>query len=133
MWAVTAQLQRIQLPVACGYRRQGVCGPSRLVCLKLISWGGEEECNVAGESPTGSVARWKAYRLRDWPRQLREYASDTPAGRQRWAEFEEYKAMAADRQARALLAVTWVLAAATVGLLVATAVLAYITATHTGH
>jgi hypothetical protein len=88
---------------------------------------------VAGELPTGSADRWKAYRLLDWPKLLREYASDAPAGRERWAEFEEYKAMAADRQARALLAATWVLAAATVGLLVATAVLAYITAAHTGH
>jgi hypothetical protein len=88
---------------------------------------------VAGELPTDSTARWKAYRLRDWPGQLREFASDTPAGRQRWAEFEEYKAMTADRQTRALLTATWILAAATVGLLVATAVLAYITATHTGH
>jgi hypothetical protein len=87
---------------------------------------------VAGELPTGGAARWRDYRQRNWPGKLREFASDTPAGRQRWAEFEEYKAMAADRQARALLAATWVLAAATLGLLVATAVLAYITATHTG-
>jgi hypothetical protein len=88
---------------------------------------------VAGGLPPGSANRWKVYRLRDWPKLLREYDSSAPAGRERWAEFEEYKAMAADRQAKALLAATWVLAAATVGLLVATAVLAYITATHTGH
>ena len=88
---------------------------------------------MAGEVPEGSTARWKVYRLRDWPKLLRDQASDTPGGRQRWAEFEEYKAMAADRQASALLAATWVLALATVGLLVATAVLAYITATHTSH
>jgi hypothetical protein len=88
---------------------------------------------VADELPIGNAARWKAYRLRNWPKLLREHASDAPGGRERWAEFEEYKAMAADRQARALLAATWVLAAATLGLLVATAVLAYITASHTGH
>ena len=41
--------------------------------------------------------------------------------------------MAADRQAKALLLATWVLAAATAGLLMATAVLVYVTATHTGH
>ena len=41
--------------------------------------------------------------------------------------------MAADRQARALLTATWILAAATLGLLAATAVLVYITATNTGH
>lgn len=82
--------------------------------------------------PTGSADRWKCYRRRDWPKLLREYGSDTPSGRQRWAEFEEYKAMAADRQARALLTATWVLAIATLGLLAATAVLVYVTATHTG-
>lgn len=88
---------------------------------------------MSGDLPTGSADRWKVYRLNDWPRLLREFDRGVSAGRERWAEFEEYKAMSADRQARALLAVTWVLAAATVGLLVATAVLAYITATHTGH
>lgn len=90
--------------------------------------------------PTDSAARWEAYRLRDWPVLLREFASDTPAGRQRWAEFEEYRAMAADRQAtaadrqaRALVVATRFLVVATLGLVAATAVLAYITATHTGH
>lgn len=87
---------------------------------------------MADQVPEESSARWKVYRLRDWPRVLRDQAGDTPGGRERWAEFEEYKAMAADRQARAMVTATWVLAAATVGLLVATAVLAYITATHTG-
>jgi hypothetical protein len=88
---------------------------------------------VVNNLPTDSAARWKVYRLCDWPKHLREYARDAPAGRERWAQFEEYKAMAADRQARTLLAATWVLAAATLGLLVATAVLAYITAANTGH
>ncbi len=88
---------------------------------------------MAGELPTGSADRWKAYRLRDWPILLREYDNGAPAGRERWAQFEEYKAMAADRQARALLTATWILAAATLGLLVATAALAYITATNAGH
>jgi len=64
---------------------------------------------------------------------LREFAIDTPAGRQRWAEFEEYGAMAADRQARALVVATRFLVVATLGLVAATAVLAYLTATHTGH
>jgi len=89
--------------------------------------------SVADELPTGSADRWKAYRVRDWPKLLRVYGSDTRAGRERLAEFEEYKAMAAERQARALLSATWVLVAATVGLVAATAVLVYITATHTGH
>jgi hypothetical protein len=88
---------------------------------------------VTGGLPTGSADRWKAYRQCDWPTLLWQDASDSPAGRKRWAEFEEYKAMAADRQARALLVATRILAAATVGLVVATAVLAYISATHTGH
>jgi hypothetical protein len=88
---------------------------------------------VAEKLPADSTARWKCYRLRDWPEQLREYGTDSLAGRKRWAEFEEYKAMAADRQARALLVATLVLAAATLGLVAATAVLAYITAAHPGH
>jgi hypothetical protein len=87
---------------------------------------------VADKLPTGSADRWKVYRLRDWPKLLREYGSDTPSGRESWAEFEEYKAMAADRQARALLRATWFLVAATVGLVAATAVLVYATATHKG-
>lgn len=84
------------------------------------------------ELPTRNADRWKSYRQYDWPAHLREYDSGAPAGRERLAQFEEYKAMAADRQARALLAATWILAVATLGLLAATAVLAYITATHTG-
>ena len=88
---------------------------------------------MAGEPSADSADRWKDYRVRDWPKKLREFDTDVPAGRQRWAEFEEYKAMAADRQARALLRATLILAAATVGLLAATAVLAYITAANSGH
>lgn len=88
---------------------------------------------MADKVPSGSAERWKDYRVRDWPELLREFGTDALAGRQRWAEFEEYKAMAADRQARALLKATWVLVAVTVGLVAATAVLVYVTATHTGH
>jgi hypothetical protein len=88
---------------------------------------------MADEVRTGSADRWKDYRVRDWPQVLRGYGNDTPAGRERLAAFEEYKAMAADRQARALLRATWVLVAATVGLMAVTAVLVYVTATHTGH
>jgi hypothetical protein len=78
------------------------------------------------------VEQWKAYRKQDWPRYLRDQSGENAEGRKRRAEFEEYRAMAADRQAKALLLATWILAAATVGLLLATAVLAYITATHSG-
>jgi hypothetical protein len=88
---------------------------------------------MADEVRTGSAGRWKDYRRLDWPQHLREYGTDTPAGRQRLAEFEEYKAMAADRQARALLKATWILVAATAGLVAVTVVLVYVTATHTGH
>lgn len=88
---------------------------------------------MAGELPASPTDRWKTYRGRDWPSLLREFDAGVAAGRERLAQFEEYKAMAADRQAKALLTATWVLAIATLGLLAATAVLAYITATHTGH
>lgn len=88
---------------------------------------------MLGKVPAGGEARWKVYRQRDWPEHLRALSRDSPGGRERWAEFEEYRAMAADRQAKALLLATWVLAAATAGLLMATAVLVYVTATHTGH
>lgn len=86
--------------------------------------------SVTSQLPASSADRWKTYRQFDWPAWLREFDSGTLAGRERSAQFEEYKAMAADRQARALLAATRVLAIATIGLLVATAVLAYITAIH---
>jgi hypothetical protein len=60
--------------------------------------------------------RWKQYRERDWPTYLRDEPRDNPAGIFKQSEFEEYRAMAADRQARALLRATWTLVLATVGL-----------------
>ena len=82
---------------------------------------------------TSRKGRWETYRERNWPAHLRELDKNSPGGMQRWAEFDEYRAMAADRQAKATLTATWVLVAATVGLVLATIVLAYITAKHTGH
>ena len=57
---------------------------------------------MAGELPARPTDRWKIYRGRDWPLVLREYDAGVAAGRERLAQFEEYKAMAADRQAKAL-------------------------------
>jgi hypothetical protein len=83
-----------------------------------------------GMNSNGPSDRRKGYRQYDWPRYLKEVEPDSPGGRERLAEFNEYRTLAADRQASALVRATGVLAATTFLLLLATLALVYVTAHH---